>query len=133
MKETGHSGKISHLDDNNKIHVELDSGHFISCAPFELEPEDFPHNERAATEAEKSVWKVSGGSADPFPLDFAPAPAEKYDRTACEMLLPFVEKSAGLKRALDSRIVSDHDRMLIKSSNRKHSGAPRELRSVRRN
>lgn len=42
VTSTGHRGKITGLDNKNRVHVQLDSGHFIDCSPHEVEPEDFP-------------------------------------------------------------------------------------------
>jgi hypothetical protein len=50
VKETGHRGKISNLDDFNRVHVELDNGHFIHGRPNEFEPEDWPQPQSSSAD-----------------------------------------------------------------------------------
>jgi hypothetical protein len=49
VKETGHRGKITDIDQFSRVHVLVDSGHSVRCSESELERFDFPANETGAT------------------------------------------------------------------------------------
>lgn len=111
VKETGHRGKVSNLGANNRVHVELDSGHFIHCAPSELEPEDFP-SARAYSPEVSRVQKA----LDPLPFDDDPVvKSEKiFSHAARESFRPLLKSVAGIIRAWEAGTVSVRDRVLIK-------------------
>lgn len=61
------SGTITHLDDHNRVHVKLDSGHFVHGRPEEFQPEDWQGHHASA---ESKIRKTYTGAALPTLDDF---------------------------------------------------------------
>ena len=83
VRETGHRGKVTHLGDFNRVHVELDSGHVIYARPHELVPEDLPlgpHERGDVSRPGESFSAVAKAGFDPLPLDAPLAKAVSTSR-----------------------------------------------------